>query len=340
MTMRPFAPRSGLNARLTAALVAAALGAAACTDPLPDPIPVDPAEHAAAVAAYAAARDAELAAPDSWLALTGLHWLEEGETTVGSAPQSGIVLREPAAPRVGTLTVADGRVRWRTEPGVRVTQGVDSTLNLPAGTGAIPPDVSADPEVAEADLTADLGPGKVVVLRHGDLNWQVIRRDGRFALRTRDDAHPAYAAFHGVERFPTSLEWRVTARWVPHEKTVPVPNVLGTITETPSPAALVFEAGGARLSLDVTGTPSHGRYMLVFADATSGSETYGGGRYLWVDEPDDQGRVVVDFNYAFNPPCVWTPYATCPLPTRDNRLPVRVEAGERVPAGKGSPGGV
>ena len=87
--------------------------------------------------------------------------------------------------------------------------------------------------------------------------------------------------------------------------------------------------GGERMTLDVPGAVEHGQYMLVFADATSGSETYGGGRYLWVDGPDEQGRVVMDFNYAYNPPCVWTPFATCPLPTRDNRLPIRVEAGEK-----------
>jgi uncharacterized protein len=303
----------------------------ACADAGPDPIPVDPAEHERAVAAYAAARDAELAAPDSWLSLTGLHWLEAGETTVGSAPDNGIVLPAKAATRVGTVVVDSTGVRWRTEPGVVVTQGVDSTLAAEAGTGAIPPDVSGDPVVAEADLTADLGYGKSVVLRHGDLNWIAIRRGDRWALRTRDNAHAAYQAFHGVERFPTSLDWRFTARWVPHEKTVSVPNVLGTVSEETSPAALHFRVGDQALALDVVGTPSDGRYMLVFADATSGAETYGGGRFLWVGEPDGEGRVVLDFNYAFNPPCVWTPFATCPLPTRDNRLPVRVEAGEKSP---------
>jgi uncharacterized protein (DUF1684 family) len=290
---------------------------------------MDPAAHQAAVESFAAARTAELSAPDSWLSLVGLHWLEAGETTVGSDAGSGVVLTGAAAPRVGTVTVDGTSVLWRTEPGVVVTQGVDSTLNLPAGSGAIPSDVSGDPPVETSDLTADLGYGKSVVLRHGDLNWIVIRRGDRVALRVRDNRNPAYEAFHGVDRYPTSLPWRVTARWVPHEKSVSVPNVLGTVAEEPSPAALEFWVGDRRLALDVVGAPDHGRYMMVFADATSGSETYGGGRYLWVDEPDAQGRVVLDFNYAYNPPCVWTPFATCPLPTRDNRLPVAVEAGEK-----------
>ena len=293
------------------AVTAAALMAAAC-DRRPDPIPVDPAEHARAVEAFVAARNAELRAPDSWLSLIGLYWLEPGVTTVGSAPDNGIVLPEKAAPRVGTLTVDSAAVRWRTEPGVVVTQDVDSAL-----------------AVEEADLTADLGPGRSVVLRHGDLNWIVIQRGGRWALRLRDNASPVYAAFHGVERYPTSVAWRFTARWVPHEKTVSVPNVLGMVSEERSPAALEFIVGGERKSLDVVGQPGQGGYTLVFADATSGNETYGGGRFLGVDGPDEQGRVVLDFNYAYNPPCVWTPYATCPLPTRDNRLDIRVEAGEK-----------
>lgn len=290
---------------------------------------MDAAAHAAALEAFAAARVSELSAPDSWLSLIGLHWLPQGETTVGSAPDNGVVLPGKAAPRVGTVMVDGTNVRWRTEAGVTVTQGVDSTLALPAGTGAIEQDASGDPAVDEADLTADVGEGRFVVLRHGDVNWIVIRRGDRVALRVRDNAHEAYQAFHGLDRYPTSSAWRVTARWMPHQKKVAVPNVLGTVSDVDSPAALEFWIDGRRMTLDVPGGEEFGRYMLVFADSTSGGETYGGGRYLWVDGPDDQGRVVVDFNLAYNPPCVWTPFATCPLPTRDNRLAVRVEAGEK-----------
>lgn len=303
--------------------------ASACADGPPEPVAFDPAEHAAAVQAFAEAREAELEAPDSWLSLIGLHWIEDGETTMGSSPESDIVLPAKAAPRVGTFIVEDTVVRWRTAPGAVVTQGVDSTINLTAGSGAIPPDVSRDPEIAEAELTADVGEGRFVVLRHGDLNWIVIRREDRVAVRLRDNANATYRAFEGIDRYPTSPEWRVTARWVPHDKTVSVPNVLGTVSEVVSPAALEFWIDGRRMTLDVPGGPEHGRYMLVFADSTSGSETYGGGRYLWIDGPDAQGRVVLDFNLAYDPPCVWTAFATCPLPTKDNRLPIRVEAGEK-----------
>jgi uncharacterized protein (DUF1684 family) len=293
---------------------------------------VDPVAHRAAVQSFAAARTAELQAPDSWVSLIGLLWLAPGKNTMGSAEESDVRLPEGAPARLGTLTVSDTSVLWTTAPGETVTQGVDSTISLEAGVGAIPPDVSGDPAVTEADLTADVGEGKFVVLRHGDLNWIVIRRGDRWAVRLRDNASDNYTAFaqHGIDRYPTSEKWRVTARWIPHDKTVAVQNVLGMVSQVKSPAELAFWVDGRRMTLDIPGAREHGRYQLVFADSTSGSETYGGGRYVWIGEPDDQGRVVIDFNLAYNPPCVWTAFATCPLPTRENRLPARVEAGEKM----------
>ena len=305
-----------------------ALLASACSSP-PDPIPVNAEAHAAEVAAFHDARVAELAAPDSWLSLIALHWLPEGETTVGSDDANDLVLPEgKAAPVVGRVVREGGDVRFVAEPGVRVTSGIDSTLSLPAGSGAIPPDVSDDPAISEEAL-GSAGPGKSIVHRHGPINWILVSRGDEYALRVRDNESPVYDAFDGIDRYPTSTDWRVTARWVPHEKTVLVPNVLGTSSESQSPAHLEFWIDGERHTLDVTGDADSDRFMMVFADATSGSTTYGGGRYLWFDAPDDEGRVVLDFNLAYNPPCVWTGYATCPLPTRENRLDVAVEAGEK-----------
>lgn len=313
---------------LAAAITSAVALLAACAPGPPDPIPTDEAAHRAAVQAFHDARVAELAAPDSWLSLIALHWLPEGETTLGSDPASDLVLpAEKAAPTVGRIVREGNVVRFVAAPGVRVTSGIDSTLSLPAGSGAIPPDVSADPPIAEEAL-GEAGPGKSIVHRHGPINWILVSRGDEQALRVRDNESPVYEAFTGIDRFPTSSDWRVTARWVPHDKTVLVPNVLGTASETESPAYLEFWVDGERHTLDVTGAPDAERFMMVFADATSGEETYGGGRYLWFDAPDEESRVVLDFNLAYNPPCVWTGYATCPLPTRDNRLAVAVEAGE------------
>ena len=313
------------------ALLAAAVATpslVACSGP-PEPVPVDAETHAAAVADFHAARVAELEAPDSWLSLIALHWLPEGETTLGSAEDNDVVLPAgKAAPVVGRVVRSGDEVRFLAEPGVSVTEGVDSTLSLPAGSGAIPPDVSDDPIIEEGVL-GSAGPGKSVVHRHGPVNWILVSRGDEHALRVRDNESPVYDDFEGIERYPTSTDWRVTAWWVPQEKTVLVPDVLGTASERVSPAYLEFWIDGERHTLDVTGDPGSERYMMVFADATSGDGTYGGGRYLWFDAPDDRNRVVLDFNLAYNPPCVWTGYATCPLPTRDNRLDVAVEAGEK-----------
>lgn len=307
---------------------AAALIVAACSSP-PERVPVDPEAHAAAIADFHAARVAELEAPDSWLSLIALHWLPEGETTVGSDGSNDLVLPEgKASPVVGRVVRQGDAVRFVPEPGVVVTSGIDSTLSLPAGSGAIPPDVSGDPSITDEAL-GSAGSGKSIVHRHGPINWILVSRGDEFALRVRDNESPVYGDFDGIDRYPTSTDWRITARWVPHEKTVLVPDVLGTSSESESPAHLEFWVDGERHTLDVTGSPDSDRFMMVFADATSGGTTYGGGRYVWFDAPDDQGRVVIDFNLAYNPPCVWTGHATCPLPTRDNRLAVAVEAGEK-----------
>jgi uncharacterized protein (DUF1684 family) len=293
-------------------------------------LPLDPEVHRSEIETFSVAREAELTAPDSWISLIDLHWLDQGLTTLGASVDNDIVVRKEGVPPVlGRLIVDGTSVGFVSEEGIRITEGIDSTLNLTAGSGAFPPDVLGDPVVAEADLTAEVGYGRFVVLRHGSVNWIVIRRGDRVALRLRDNESAAYDDFHGIDRYPTSLDWRVTARWVPHEKTVAVPTVLGTVSQETSPAFLEFWIGGRRHTLDVTGDPDASQYKLVFADETSGQETYGGGRYLWVSGPDAEGRVVMDFNRAYNPPCVWTAFATCPLPSRDNRLGVAVEAGEK-----------
>jgi len=320
--------RRGVTARAGWLTIAAAAGVAGCAGP-PDAVPVDTAAHTAAVSRFHDARVAELAAPDSWLSLIALHWLPEGETTIGADEGNDLVLpAERAAPVVGRIVRTGEEVRFLAQAGVVVTQGVDSTLSLPAGSGAFPPDVSRDPRVVDAAL-GSAGPGKSIVLRHGPINWILVGRGEEVALRVRDNESPNYDGFTGIDRFPITTTWRLTARWVPQEKTVMVPNVLGTSSESVSPAYLEFWIEGERYTLDVTGEPDADRFMMVFADGTSGNETYGGGRYVWFDAPDADGRVVLDFNIAYNPPCVWTGHATCPLPTRDNRLTVDVTAGEK-----------
>jgi len=169
------------------------------------------------------------------------------------------------------------------------------------------------------------------VLELGSLRWYVMARQDRFAVRLMDAQSRVRTEFEGIDHYPVTLDWRVMARWDPYDpvKTIQVPNVLGTVREQASAGALVFEVDGATHRLDVHGDVGEERYFTVFADGTNGDTTYDGGRYVWVDAPDQDGWVVLDFNKSYNPPCVFTDYATCPLPTPQNRLPLAVTAGEK-----------
>ena len=163
----------------------------------------------------------------------------------------------------------------------------------------------------------------------GSVSFYLIERDGRIGVRVKDLAHPHLADFRGVDRYPVDLRWRVEARFEPYDppKAVPVPTVLGTISEQPSPGAVVFRVAARDHRIDAL-PGNDGELFLVFGDETNGKETYGGGRFLDALPPDG-GRVVLDFNKAYNPPCAFTPFATCPLPPRQNKLALAVRAGEK-----------
>lgn len=255
-----------------------------------------------------------LRSPDGWLTLTGLDWLREGENRFGSAPDNEIVLPAVKAPaRAGVLRLAGGKV----------------TLEAVPGAGFV---VDGKP-VTTLELASDKD-GKPTVVELGPLRFHIVHRGGRLGVRARDREHPALAAFAGVERFPVDPSWRVEARFEPYDppKPVPVPNVLGQVEEEPSHGAVVFEREGRTWRLDAVDGKAGTELWLIFGDATNGTETYGGGRFLST-EPEAGGRVVVDFNKAYNPPCMFTPYATCPLPPRQNKLALRVAAGEKTWSG-------
>jgi uncharacterized protein (DUF1684 family) len=174
-----------------------------------------------------------------------------------------------------------------------------------------------------------------VLVREGDKVRirVVIKRGDRLGVRVKDKQSPALAGFHGLDNYPVEPSWRVEARFEPYSppKEVPIPNVLGQVTPSPSPGAVVFDWQGKTYRLDALGSVEEG-LSLIFADQTNGKETYGAGRFLETGPPKD-GKVVVDFNRAYNPPCAFTAFATCPLPPAQNRLALRVEAGEKKYAG-------
>jgi len=292
-----------------AAGTAASAGKTAPTSPAVTLAAPSPEAYRREIDSWRATRDSNLRDPNGWLTLVGLFWLDEGDNRVGSDPRSRVVLPAGKAPAfAGTL----------------VRHGGDVTVHAEPGSGL----ASDHGPVTEMSMAPD-AKGKPTVLRLGSVSFFVIKRGDRLGVRVKDSQSPALAAFRGVESFPADAGWRVVARFEPHPRptSIPITNVLGMTEQDPSPGVVVFEHGGKTYRLDALDN-GDGTLELLFADATTGHETYGAGRFLDTDPPRD-GKVVVDFNKAYNPPCAFTTFATCPLPPRQNRLAVAVTAGEK-----------
>jgi hypothetical protein len=239
-------------------------------------------------------RETRLQADNGWLTVAGLFWLHAGANSFGKDPASEIAL--PDGPAHAGVFTFDGH---------RVTVAMNGT------TREVTPDSPTD------------------AVKVGRLNLFVIKRSDRYGIRLKDPESQYRREFHGLDYFPASEAWRVTARWVAAPKTIPVLNVLGQTEPSECPGFAEFELGGKHLRLyPILEEPDAKQLFYIFRDETAGKETYGAGRFLYSDLPRD-GRVVLDFNKAYNPPCSFTPYATCPLPPPENRLAVRIEAGEK-----------
>ena len=244
----------------------------------------------------------------NWLPLAGLFWLKPGENTFGSDAGNAIVFpRGPA------------------HAGVFVLQGDEVTVKFMPDAHAT---IDGRP-VTAASLQPDTS-GKHTVAELGSLRFHVIKRGQRIGIRLKDVDSEAAKNYRGPMFFPLNLNYRVTATWVPSEgkKTVDVPNVLGDVTPTPSAGVAVFKINDQELRLTDLGGNSANRLFFVFSDLTTKTDTYPGGRFLDAG-PVVNGTVVLDFNRAYNPPCAVTPYATCPLAPKENRLPVAIPAGEK-----------
>jgi uncharacterized protein (DUF1684 family) len=269
------------------------------------------AAYAEEVEQWKSKRLASLKGEDGWLSLVGLHWLKEGENKIGGDALNEVPLPEGKAPRVaGSLFLNNGAVKIEARPDSGIT--------------------SEGKPVTSLDLKSDAD-GKPTTLKLGTLTFHVIKRGERIGVRVKDSAALERTNFRGLEYFPTDERWRVDARFEPYNppKTIPIVNVLNMEEDNPSPGAIVFDLDGKTYRLDALTEEGEEQFFIIFADATSGRETYGAGRYLYAGPPDSQGRIVIDFNEAYSPPCAFTKYATCPLPPDQNRLPLRVEAGEK-----------
>ncbi len=275
----------------------------------PRPRTADPA-LLKAEKAWRQQRLARLTAPDGWLTLVGLHWLRPGENSAGSAPSSRVTL-PGAPPEVGTFILSpDGSVVFEAAPGADVTLGGEPVTRR------------------ELRTDADGGPD---ILHVGRLLFYVIKRGDRLAVRVKDPRSPRRTHFLGLDYYPIDPSYRVTATFEPfaHPKKVTVPTVVGVSETMEAPGMVHFTLHGRKLSLEpLIESPGDTSFFFIFRDATSGKETYGAGRFLSAEAPKN-GTLVLDFNRAYNPPCAFTPYATCPLPPPENVLPVAIRAGEK-----------
>lgn len=271
-----------------------------------------PDHHTREIEQWRAERVAKLTKPDGWITLIGLHFLKEGANTVGSAKDNDVVLAKGPA-RVGIVTVArDGRITFEPAPdaGVRVD-------------GA---------SVARAELKWDV-PSNPTLVTFGTVSFFALDRAGTKALRVKDSDSPRRTRFAGLEYFPVDPAWRIVARWEPFDKLrmVPVGNILGKSDLTLTAGHAIFERDGKTIELLAIDEGADAPLFFVIADATSGKETYGGGRHLYVARPNaGEHTLVLDFNRAENPPCAFTPFSTCPVPPKQNRLPFAVRAGEKT----------
>jgi len=260
------------------------------------------------------ARQESIAGTNGWTTLVARYWLPEGRTLAGADPTNQLILPAGHAPAAAGVFAREGKsVRFEAGPGVVAT--VDGIA------------------VHELALKTDAADNPTK-LRIGPLSFVIIERGERLGVRVRDPESPARLHFAGLRYFPYDPAWRIAGRFeaFPFVQTMRVPDASGGMQELQSPGELVFAHAGKEYRLDVVEEAGELEYFMIFTDRTAGDSTYASGRFLYVAKPDAAGRVTIDFNRAFTPPCGFTPFATCPRPPQQNRLPFEIKAGERKPA--------
>ncbi len=261
-------------------------------------------------AKWRAQRLASLTSETGWLTPVALYWLKDGQNSFGRSADRAFSLDDASLPDdAGVFVVKKGHVRY-----VAHAPAVLSFLGKP---------------VTDLELVSDAG-AKPTELIAGSLHFGLIERAGRLGIRVRDSVSPNRKQFRGLQYFPLRADWHLQARFEPYvpEHHIPIVNVLGMSMEMNSPGAIVFERDRHTWRLDtILEEPGDQELFVMFSDATSGKETYGAGRFLYVGLPIAD-HIDVDFNEAFNPPCAFTDFATCPLPPPQNQLSLAIEAGE------------
>lgn len=260
---------------------------------------------------WKAKRLESVAGTNGWTTVTGLHWLKEGVQTVGSNPDMAIRLPEGRAPgRVGEFIRSGGKVRFVAETGVAV---------------------SVDGKSEKSQTLRSDKDGKPSILIVGPFRITVLERGDRRGIRVRDPASAARQNFRSLDYFDYRPDFRIAATFVPYRpaKLQSMLDVTGVTTVEKCPGRIQFRWKGQDYSLDVLEDAEERDFLVLFRDATNGNSTYASGRYLHVALPDERGRVTIDFNFSYNPPCAFTAFATCQLAPSQNQLPFAIEAGEK-----------
>lgn len=270
-------------------------------------VPADP--YMAEVTKFRQDREATLKSDTGWLTISGLWFLTQPQTTFGSDPLNDIVFPASAPSRAGTFEMRNGKVT------VKAAEGVTFHLD--------------GKPVTAMELKSDVpGPADRLSLG-GDLQFWVHNSGHRLSIRLRDQKSSLRNDFTGLEWFPIDPEYRVEAIYTPFEtpKMVEVASLVGDSDKTPIPGLVKFTMKGQEYVLEPFAEPDDPQFWFVFRDLTSQKETYPAARFLYSLAPVN-GKMILDFNKAVNPPCAYNPYTTCPLPTEQNRLRTRIEAGE------------
>lgn len=275
-----------------------------------DPVQKGDPKYLAEIEQWHSKRIERLKGDNSWLNLAGLFWLKEGENKFGSASSNDLIFpKDKSSDFIGTLILKDSIVS------IKVAEGINVIAN--------------DMPVTELQLKDDLS-NEPTVLKLGSLKWYAIKRGDRFGIRLRDLESDLVKNFTGIDRFPVNDKWRISASFVPFEKPkiISIPTIIGTPDKMICRGELHFKIDGK----DYTILPvdEDGSLFIIFADETNSEETYGAGRFVYADPPDSTGKVIIDFNKAYNPPCIFTPFATCPLPPKENVIRTKITAGEKL----------
>lgn len=260
------------------------------------------------VAKWRTAHEKEINSESGWLTVAGLFWLKDGVNTVGAGSSYDVALPESFKQgKFGEIVFQNGTADLKVENGVEAASG-----------GA---------NVSSVSLVSDEN-GKPTIITSGGLSFFLIKRENRFGIRLKDKNSPKKLEFKGLHWFPIDKSLQVTAKFEAFDesKEVEIPNVLGGTFKMKSPGVLKFKLKGKNYSLQPV--EEEDKLFIIFRDLTSKTETYGAGRFLYADKPVN-GKVTLDFNRAENPPCAFTPFATCPLPPQQNRLEVEIKAGEK-----------